>query len=110
MTKTPSQTYTEQGETFYANSTEDWVYRENTMTENFIREFEALDGESIMGIYGAAHVGLDTLNHTGECDSMGKQLAEHFGEIVTSENLARRAQAAAQPERVETLSVNGKDY
>lgn len=100
----------EQGKTFYANSTEDWGYRENAMTENFIREFESLDGESIMGIYGTAHVGLDSQNHTGDCDSMGKQLASHFGEIVTSEKLARRAQAAAQPERVETLTINGKDY
>lgn len=100
----------EQGKTFYANSSQDWVYRENAMTENFIREFEALDGESIMGIYGLAHVGLDNLNHTGECDSMGKQLAAHFGEIITSENLARRAQAAAQPEKIETLTINGKDY
>ena len=43
----------EQGETFYR--AEDDAYRENTMAANFIREFDALDGESIMGIYGAAH-------------------------------------------------------
>lgn len=100
----------EQGETFYANSSHDWVYRENMMTANFIREFEALDGESIMGIYGAAHVGLDTLNHTGECDSMGKQLAAHFSQIITSEDLNPRARAEAQPERVDTLEINGKSY
>ena len=104
----------EQGKSFYCNglgsSNADHIYRENTMAENFIREYEALDGKSIMGIYGTAHVLLDSLNHTGECDSMGKQLAAHFGEIITSEDLTPRAQAEAKPERVETLEFNGKSY
>lgn len=31
------------------------------MAENFIREFEKLGSENIMGIYGSAHTGLDDL-------------------------------------------------
>ena len=46
----------EQGKFFYEHS--DDVYRENKMAENFIREFDRLTGENVMGIYGGAHTGL----------------------------------------------------
>ena len=39
------------------NKLSDDIYRENKMTENFIRAFDALDGKKIMGIYGASHRG-----------------------------------------------------
>ena len=104
----------EQGKHFYqyglGSTTVDGVYRENTMAANFIRELEALDGESIMGIYGMAHVKLDSLNHTGECDCMGKQLVAHFGEIFTVEDLTRRVQLEAEPEKLEMLTINNKQY
>lgn len=104
----------EQGKNYYcyglSSSVRDDVYRENTMAANFIREFEALKGEDIMGIYGMAHVRMDSLNNTGECDSMGKQLVAHFGEVFTVEDLTRRMQLEAQPEKIETLTINKKDY
>ena len=104
----------EQGKGYYCNglgsSTRDDIYRENTMAANFTRELEALDGESIMGIYGMAHVKLDSLNHTNECDSMGKQLVAHFGDIFTVEDLTHRVQMEAQPEKLETLTINNKSY
>ena len=104
----------EQGKGYYCNDLGSWVrdnvYRENTMADNFIRELESLKGESVMGIYGMAHVKLDSLNHTEECDSMGKQLVTHFGEVFVVEDLTHRVQMSAEPERTETLTINGKNY
>lgn len=101
----------DQGKQYYGDGKQDHVYRENTMTQNFIREFEALNGESIMGIYGTAHIYPDSLNHTGECDSMGKQLVGHFGgEYIFSEDLTAAVQAKKQPLREETLTIGKKDY
>lgn len=100
----------DQGKRYYGNGNQDHVYRENTMAQNFIREFEALDRESIMGIYGTAHIYLDKLNHTGECDCMGKQLVNHFGELITSEDLTLTAQVNAQPLRIDTVTIGKKDY
>ena len=76
----------DQGETFYETS--DDVYRENKMTENFIREFDLLDGEKIMGIYGAAHTGLNKLDYTRQVPCMANQLREYYGDIIYSENLS----------------------
>lgn len=100
----------DQGKLYYGSGSQDHVYRENTMAENFIREYEALDGENIMGIYGTAHIYLDRRNHTGECDSMGKQLASCFGELITSEDLSPILQENAQPLRTETITIGKKDY
>jgi len=76
----------EQGQTFY--DTSDDVYRENKMTENFIREFDMLDGEKIMGIYGASHTDPDKLDYTRQVPCMANQLKEHYGYIIYSENLS----------------------
>ena len=104
----------EQGKGFYcyglSSTTRDDVYRENAMAANFIRELEALNGESIMGIYGMAHVKMDSLNHTKECDSMGKQLISHFGDIFTVADLTYLMQLKAKPEKLETLTINKKSY
>jgi len=100
----------EQGKRYYGEGVPDHVYRENTMVSNFIREFELLDGQSVMGIYGTAHIYLDKLNHTGECDSMGKQLVSHFGDLITSEDICPVAQENAQPFQVETVTIGKKEY
>ncbi|MFD1903141.1 hypothetical protein ACFSQ7_01820 [Paenibacillus rhizoplanae] len=58
----------------------DDVYRENKMTENFIREFEKLGNESIMGIYGSAHTGVDQLDYvTQSVPCMANQLHKYYG-------------------------------
>lgn len=99
-----------QGRTYYNGSEQDNVYREQMMAENFIREYSALSGESIMGIYGAAHTGLDELNSTGECDSMGKMLKAEYGDCLVSENLVERILREKEPEKVETLKIGEKEY
>ncbi len=71
---------------FYETS--DDVYRENKMTEIFILAFDSLNGEQIMGIYGASHIGLYNMDFTGKAPSMANQLREHYGDIIYSENLS----------------------
>ncbi|NLJ65318.1 MAG: hypothetical protein GX337_08005 [Christensenellaceae bacterium] len=75
----------EQGEYFY--DSQDDVYRENKMTENFIRAYDALGEIKIMGIYGGSHTGLFDMDYTGKVPTMANQLREHYGDIIYSENL-----------------------
>ena len=93
----------DQGVKFYREG--DVVYRENKMAENFIREYDKLDGESIMGIYGAAHTGLDDMDITGEVPSMGNQIAQQYGSRVHSKDLSKRDVI-----RTDTIEVGGKEY
>lgn len=98
----------EQGERFYEN--DDFVYRENIMTENFIREFESINGESIMGIYGGAHTGLDAMEYsTQSVPCMANQLRGQYGDAVHSEDISSLA-LDIEPLRVEKLFVDGKEY
>lgn len=97
-----------QGRVFY--SKEDGAYREDTMTENFIREFVKLGNESIMGIYGSAHTGLDEMDYkTQSIPCMGNQLQEHYGDNIYSENLSWIAKDI-EPSRVDYISLQGKEY
>ncbi|WP_312634220.1 hypothetical protein [Oscillibacter sp.] len=97
-----------QGETYYGK--DDNVYRENTMTENFIREFDRLDGESVMGIYGGAHTGIDAMEYTtGSVPCMANQLASRYGATLYSEDLSWLAKDI-DPLKVETVTLAGKAY
>lgn len=100
----------EQGKTYYGDSQHKDVYRENTMVENFIREFDSLHNESVMGIFGAAHIGLDTLNHSQECDNMATQLKVRYGDQLFSEDLAKRLLEAVSPLSQGTIRIAEKDY
>lgn len=97
----------EQGRYYYDHS--DDVYRENKMVENFIREFDQLGGENIMGIYGSAHTGLDQLDYTNSVPCMASQLSEKYGDIIYSEDLSGLAKEI-DPERVDIINIDGKDY
>ncbi len=96
-----------QGKQYYRSS--DDVYRENTMVENFIREFDKLSGESIMGIYGASHTGLESQNFYNTVPSMANQLKEHYGNIISSEDLSSWAKNI-DPYRIDVIQVQGKEY
>ena len=78
----------EQGMRYYDDY--DDIYRENTMVENFAREYDALDGERIMGIYGGQHVGLEALDYTNAVPCMANQLKQRYGNIIYSEELESR--------------------
>ena len=98
----------EQGQTFYR--AEDDTYRENTMADNFIREFDALDGESVMGIYGGAHIALDGVDYnSGTVPAMAAQLKERYGDAVHTEDITWMGQSA-EPQGTDTLTVAGKEY
>lgn len=100
----------EQGIEYYTVSAAPDTYREKTMSENFIRAFDALDGESAMGIFGSAHTDPNSLNHTGQCDSMAKLIQNHYGSSLICEDLTQLLLAEKAPEAYETISVNGKAY
>lgn len=96
----------EQGKNFTRRN--DAGYRENKMTENFIREFDGLNNESVMGIYGSAHTG----GSGGLTDSdsiMINQLKKRYGNAVYSEDLAWLAKDI-EPYRTDFLIVGGKEY
>ncbi len=95
----------DQGEYFYEH--EDSSYRENTMTENFIREYDLLDGRAVMGIYGGAHTDIDDMEYTyGEVPCMANQLEEYYGGLVYTENLTE----LVQPVKREKLEINNQEY
>lgn len=101
----------EQGKRYYGKGTQyDDVYRENTMVENFIRAFDQLDQENIMGIYGSAHTFPDGLNHTGEVPCMTTQLKEHYGDVVHAESLRLLVAEDMDPIRMDTITIDGTDY
>lgn len=98
----------EQGKRYYQQS--DHVYRENKMTENFIREFNKISGENIMGIYGSAHTGLEDMEYyTKSVPSMANQLKKYYANILYSEDLSDW-EKDIEPYRVDTINVAGKDY
>jgi hypothetical protein len=95
----------EQGKYYYKHS--DDAYRENKMVENFIREYDKLMGENVMGIYGAAHTSFDFMdNMTNSVPSMVNQLKQRYGDAIYSENLAQDT----DPSRADIVTIDGKDY
>lgn len=98
----------QQGRLFY--SKEDGVYRENMMTANFIREFEKLGRESVMGIYGSAHTSLDGMDYsTQSVPCMANQLQKHYGGNLHSEDLSWIVKEI-EPTRVDSITLQGKKY
>lgn len=98
----------EQGKYYYKK--DDNAYRENKMVENFIREFDKLEGESIMGIYGAAHTGLDAMAYNANSvPCMANQLKKRYKEAIHSEDLSWLAKEI-EPIRVDIITINNKDY
>ncbi len=97
----------EQGKYYYGHR--DDVYRENKMAKNFVREFDSLSGENVMGIYGGAHAGLDAMDTTNSVPCMANQLKAHYGDAVHSEDLTWLAKDI-EPDRVVTIKVSAKDY
>lgn len=98
----------EQGEYYYSHSDE--AYRENKMAENFKREYDKLNDESIMGIYGAAHTGLDAMAYkSNSVPCMANQLKKYYGKAIQSEDLSYIA-LDTEPIRVDILTINDKEY
>ena len=95
----------EQGQYYYRHS--DDVYRENAMVENFIREFDGLNGVNVMGIYGTAHTwieGMDYATNTVPC--MANQLNRRYGKALHTKDLTLVDNAY----RVDVLQIGDKEY
>lgn len=98
----------QQGERYY--SSYDRVYRENKMAENFIREFEKLGNESIMGIYGSAHTGVNEMDlFTKSVPCMANQLHKYYGSNLHSEDISWM-EKDIEPARVGHITLQGKKY
>ena len=67
-----------------------------------------LEGESVMGIYGAAHTDPDAMaDSAGTVPSMAAQLVERYGDSLHTEDISW---IAWEPQRTDTLTVAGKEY
>ena len=80
-------------------------YREDRMTENFVRAYERLSGADVMGIYGAFHTDPDNTDIAGENGSMARQLAARYGDALHLKDLT-----LAEPVRTDRIQVEGKVY
>lgn len=107
-----AQACIEQGQRFY--SEEDFEYREGMLTENFIRALERLDGEEIVGFYGAAHVRTlsFTSNFQTEETTMADRLLAQYGERLHLLDLTHMVipELKLEPERIDTIRVGERTY
>lgn len=95
----------EQGRHYYQHS--DNVYRENTMVENFIREFDSLNGVNVVGIYGTAHIGIDAMDYaTNTVPCMANQLNGHYGDALHTKDLTLVDNAYT----VDVFQIGKKEY
>lgn len=72
----------DQGLEFYR--TQDGEFRENAMTQNLLREYRALGGGSVMGIYGAYHT---SMTSDDGVQTMASRLTEALGDSVIFHDL-----------------------
>jgi hypothetical protein len=96
-----------QGIEFYRGRKD--IYRENMMVKNFEREIKLLNGQDIMGIYGAAHTGLNNKDNTGSIPCMATQLRAVYGSAIESVDLNSFAKNI-DPIRTDKILVAGKEY
>lgn len=68
--------------------TKSFDYRERSLVENFIYEFDKLEDKRVMGIYGAYHVTNPENLQFGKEEIMGNQLKTHYGDIVSTNILS----------------------
>lgn len=83
------------------------------MAENFIREFDKLQGEDVVGFYGNAHTdvkGMDAITGTVPC--MANQLKSYYGDALHAEVLFPEIQLPQEKKllAVETIPVGEKEY
>lgn len=103
-----SQENIEQGQYYYQHS--DNIYRENTMVENFIREFDSLNGVDVMGIYGSAHTGTEAMDYrTNSVPCMANQLQKQYGDALHTEDLTSLA-LLKEPYGTDIIKIGEKEY
>lgn len=99
----------EQGEVYY--ETGDSLFREQMMVENFIEEFESLEGESVMGIFGSMHVTNKDPEEKNRYGNLATGLIQTYGDRVHTESLTSlAANLLEDPMRVDTITIDGIEY
>ena len=103
-----SQENIRQGQYYYQHS--DSAYRENIMVENFIREFDSLNGVNIKGIYGSAHTDIEATDYeTNSVPCMANQLYKKYGSALHTEDLTLQV-LDNEASRTDTIKIGGKEY
>jgi len=106
----------EQGRYFYIYSNLDIEYRVAKKTENFIREFDKLADQNVMGIFGANHTAFGIM-YGRSFPTLAEQLRERYGDAVHSKDLSWMApqielirEYIVEPMRVDIKTISGIDY
>lgn len=100
-----------QGKCFYKkNGMDARTYRENMMVENFIWKFNQIKKESIMGIYGSAHIGNGNKSYSFSVNpNMVNQLDEKYPGKIYTKDLAKNYDDEL-PSKKDILVIKGKKY
>lgn len=80
-----AQACMEQGSVY--SEKKDAAWREETMAQNFIREYDAVKVSPVMGIYADAHCDPRKNAAKGKTGSMAKQLQEAYGDVISYESV-----------------------
>jgi len=102
-----AQAVIDQGVRFYQG--QNAVYRERAMVANFLRELESVGSSDVVGIYGAAHTGLTSLDYSGAVACMANQLNSLYPGQLRSQDLSPLAKEI-DPLRTDTVTVRGRTY
>lgn len=98
-----------QGEEFYR--TRNGSFREKKMVENFIREFNSLSNEDVMGIYGSAHIRIETEDGSDSDLNMAEHLKKTYEDRLSSKDLTYLASIIREkPIRIEKKKMGKKTY
>jgi len=85
-------------------------FRVTAMTENFIRAFDRLGDQNIMGTFGIAHTSLGFYSYSVtrllDVPTLAERLRERYGDSVHTTNIAH----LLGPIRTDIITINGVDY
>jgi len=99
-----------QGERFYDQGNFDFEFRVTAMTENFIRAFDRLGDQNVMGIFGKAHISLGyRVLGLPDIPTLAERLRERYGDSVHAMDLAWLT-LLIDPIKIDIISLNGVDY
>jgi len=104
----------EQGRHFYRDhpGEPDWGFRATAKTGNFIREFDRLGNQDVMGIFGVAHTRFGFMGTMGFPDvpTLAQSLRDRYGDSVHSTDLWSWFRIGIEPAGRDTITINGVDY
>jgi len=105
----------EQGEKSQENfrRTQGHGFRVTAMVENFIRAFDRLGDQNVMGIFGASHTRLGFYDYSVtrllDIPTLAERLRERYGDSLHTTDLIWLT-LPTDPIRVDTISINNVDY